>query len=60
MDKPSDKTLRLLQEKIWNKYVCAEEGKYVLNENLELRNKISQIVLTNARIEDPFKHLTVS
>jgi len=31
MDKPSDKMLRLLQEKIWNKYVCAEEGKYIQN-----------------------------
>lgn len=60
MDKPSDKTLRLLQEKIWNKYMCAEEVKYVLNKNLELRNKISRIVLANARIQDPFKHLTAS
>lgn len=24
MDKPSDKMVRLLQEKVWNKYVCAE------------------------------------
>lgn len=48
MDKPSDKMLRLLQEKIWNKYACAEEGKYVLNENLELRNKVARTVLANA------------
>lgn len=42
MDKPSDNMLRLLQEKIWNKNVCAEEGKYVLYESSELKNKVAK------------------
>lgn len=32
--------LGLSQEKIWNKNVCAEEGKYMLYESSELKNKI--------------------
>lgn len=47
MDKSSDKMLTLLQEKICDKYVCAE-GKYVLNENLELRNKVARTLLPKA------------
>lgn len=42
MDKPSDNMLRLLQEKIWNKNVCAEEGKYMLHESSELKNKVAK------------------
>lgn len=42
-----DKMLRLLQEKTWNKYACAEEGKYVLNKNLELRKKVARTALAN-------------
>lgn len=60
MDKPSDKMLRLLQgkNKRWNKYVCAREGKHVLSEYLELRKKVARTPSANAKIEDPFKHLT--
>lgn len=42
MDKPSDNMLRLLQEKIWNKNVCAEEGKCMLYESSELKNKVAK------------------
>lgn len=42
MDKPSDNMLRLLHEKIWNKNVCAEEGKYMLHESSELKNKVAK------------------
>lgn len=43
MDKPSDKMLRLLLDKIWNKNMHAEEGKCMLYESSELKNKVVRI-----------------
>lgn len=59
MDRSPHKILRLLQEKkngINNWF--SEDEKYILNENLDLKNKIVKIVLFNAKPKYLFKLLT--